>query len=90
VRKPSPITLSKISNIDERREAAALGRALLGRFPLPRKGHGTPPKRSSDAQNRPSDSTSVVPARGSRANQAVQPLTGLFAPPISSNPLGAG
>jgi hypothetical protein len=57
-----------VSNIDGRRAAAAPGRALLGQFPLPRKGHGTPPKRSSDAQNWPSDSPSVVPARGSRVN----------------------
>ena len=76
--------------MDEQRAAAAPGRALLGRFPLPRKGHGTPPKRSSDAQNWPSDSPSVVPGRGSRVNRTVQPLTRPFAPPISSNPLGAG
>jgi hypothetical protein len=75
---------------DGRRAAATPGRALLGRFPLPRKGHGTPPKRSSDAQNRPSDSPSMVPARGSRVNRTVQPLSGPLAPPISSNPLGAG
>jgi Fe-S-cluster-containing hydrogenase component 2 len=54
-------TLSMISNKKERHEAAAPGRLLFGRFPLPRKGHGTPPKRSSGAQNRPSESPSVVP-----------------------------
>jgi hypothetical protein len=38
-----------ISNKGDRHEAAAPGRALLGRFPLPREDHGKSPKRSSDA-----------------------------------------
>ena len=37
---------------------------LPGRFPLPRKGHGSPRKRSPDAPERPGDSLSMIPARG--------------------------